>query len=52
MAKVIYTKKREFKILGFKIFELNTNYSERSTDEDDGDTGFFIELQERVLRDD
>lgn len=46
MAKVIYTKRREFKLLGFKIFELNTDYNERSNDEDTDDDNFFIELKE------
>ena len=39
MAKVVYTKRNEFKLFGVKLFEFNTNYSERSSnkelDEDD-----------------
>lgn len=47
MAKVIYTKRREIKLFGLKIFELNTNYNERPNDENTDDDDFYIELKER-----
>jgi hypothetical protein len=50
MAKVIYCKRREFKLFGFKIFELNTNYNEHSNDENTNDDDFYIELRERENR--
>lgn len=50
MAKVVYTKRRELKIFGVKIFELNTNYNERSNDENTNDDDFYIELMERENR--
>lgn len=34
MAKVVYTKVNRFKFLGLKLFEFQSNYVERSTDED------------------
>lgn len=50
MAKVIYAKRREFKLFGFKVFELNTNYNERSNDNDTNDDNFYIELMENQNR--
>ena len=46
MARVIYTKRRVFKLFGIKIVEFNTNYSERSTERDTSDDEFYIELKE------
>jgi hypothetical protein len=45
--KVLYNKLQEFKIFGFKLFEFNTQYLERSTEKDDSDNDFYIELKQR-----
>ena len=46
MAKVVYTKKNEFKLFDFKVFEFNTFYNERSNDNDTDENDFYIELRE------
>lgn len=48
--KVIYNKKHEFKLFGIKLFELKTQYFERSSEKEDDENDFFIELQERQLK--
>lgn len=46
MAKVVYTRRNEFKLFGVKLFEFNTNYSERSSDKELDEDDFYINLQE------
>lgn len=46
MAKVVYTKRNEFKLFGIKIFEFNTKYNERSSDKELEEDDFYIELHE------
>lgn len=46
MARVVYTKRREFKLFGLKLLEFSTNYTERSTERDTSDDDFYIELKE------
>lgn len=47
--KVAYSKLSQFKIFGLKIFELKTDYIERSTDKDDDDDEFYINLKDREI---
>ena len=47
MAKVVYTKRSTFKLFNIKIFELITGYSERSTQKEDIENDFYIDLRER-----
>ena len=47
MSKVIYTKRRTFKVLNIKIFEFLTEYSERSSEKEDLENDFYIDLKER-----
>jgi hypothetical protein len=44
--RIIYTKRHKFKFLGLKLFELVTDYNERSTEKDSNDNEFYIELKE------
>lgn len=50
MSKVIYNKRRTFKLFNMKIFELLTEYSERATEKDDPENDFYIDLKERENR--
>ncbi len=47
MSKVIYTKRRTFRLLNIKLFELLTEYSERATEREDSENDFYIDLKER-----
>ena len=49
--KVTYRKLSKFSLFGIKIFELKTDYVERSMDNDDDDNEFFISLNHRTLQD-
>lgn len=49
--KVAYRKLSKFSLFGIKIFELTTDYVERSMDKDDDDDEFFISLTHRTLQD-
>ena len=46
MAKVVYTKRNEFKLFGIKIFEFDSFYNERSSEKDLEEDDFYIDLLE------
>lgn len=46
MAKIVYTKKNEFRLFDLKVFEFNTFYNERSNENDTDENDFYIELRE------
>lgn len=50
--KVKFDKLREFKIFGIKVFELRTQYMERSIDKDDDEDDFYISLSDRIIKTD
>ena len=47
--KASYKKLTQFKLFGLKVFKCSIKYVEHSSDEDNDDDGFYIELIDREL---